>query len=67
MLKPLGPFFPGSYHVGAGKQFAVGFEGADIVADVFAKDKGNAEAATADLTSALTKHFFNNHEWRRRE
>jgi uncharacterized protein (UPF0210 family) len=56
MLKPLSPFFPGSYHTGAGKQFAIGFEGANVVRDVFAKDKGNAAAATADLTTALTKH-----------
>jgi uncharacterized protein (UPF0210 family) len=56
MLKPLGPFYPGSYHTGAGKQFAIGFEGAGVVAEVFTKDKGNAEAATADLTAALTKH-----------
>jgi uncharacterized protein len=56
MLKPLSPFFPGSYHTGAGGQFAIGFEGANVVRDVFAKDKGNAEAATADLTAALTKH-----------
>jgi len=56
MLKPLGPFFPGSYHIGAGRQFAIGFEGANVVRDVFVKDKGNAEAATADLTAALTRH-----------
>ena len=56
MLKPFSPFFPGSYHLGAGKQFAVGFEGANVVSDVFTKDKGNAEAAIADLTVALTKH-----------
>jgi uncharacterized protein len=56
MLKPYGPFFPGSYHTGAGGQFAIGFEGANVVRDVFAKDKGNAAAATADLTAALTKH-----------
>ncbi|HEX6495648.1 MAG TPA: DUF711 family protein [Acidobacteriaceae bacterium] len=56
MLKPLSPFFPGSYHTGAGKQFAIGFEGANVVGDVFTKDKGNAEAAIADLTAALTKH-----------
>ena len=56
MLKPLGPFFPGSYHTGAGRQFAIGFEGANVVRDVFVKDKGNAEAATADLTAALGKH-----------
>jgi uncharacterized protein (UPF0210 family) len=57
MLKPLSPFFPGSYHTGAGKQFAIGFEAANVVGEVFAKDKGNANAATADLTAALTKHM----------
>jgi uncharacterized protein len=56
MLKPLGPFFPGSYHTGAGHQFAIGFEGANVVRDVFVKDKGNAAAATADLTAAITKY-----------
>ena len=56
MLKPFAPFFPGSYHTGAGRQFAIGFEGANVVRDVFAKDKGNVEAALADLTAALTKH-----------
>jgi uncharacterized protein (UPF0210 family) len=56
MLKAYSPFFPGSYHTGAGRQFAIGFEGANVVRDVFAKDKGNAEAATAGLTAALTKH-----------
>ncbi|MHB8218003.1 MAG: DUF711 family protein [Candidatus Sulfotelmatobacter sp.] len=65
MLKPFGPFFPGSYHTGAGKQFTIGFEGANLVRDVFARDRnrdrnkdsgaGNAEAL-ADLTAALTKH-----------
>src|SRR6202140_3152546 len=56
MLKPLSPFFPGSYHTGSGKQFAVGFEGANVVRDVFVRDKGNAEAAVSDLPAALTKH-----------
>jgi hypothetical protein len=56
MLKPYGPFFPGSWHNGPGGQFSIGFEGANVVRDVFAKDKGNAEAATRDLTAALTIH-----------
>ncbi len=56
MLKPFAPFFPGSYHTGAGRQFAIGFEGANVVRDIFAKDKGNVEAALIDLTAALTKH-----------
>jgi uncharacterized protein (UPF0210 family) len=56
MLKPYGPFFPGSWHDGPGGQFSIGFEGANVVREVFAKDKGNAEAATRDLTAALTIH-----------
>lgn len=56
MLKPLGPFFPGSYHTGPGRQFAIGFQGANLVIDVFKKDKGNADAAVSDLTAALSKH-----------
>ncbi|HEX6505212.1 MAG TPA: DUF711 family protein [Terriglobales bacterium] len=56
MLKPFAPFFPGSYHTATGRQFAIGFEGANVVRDIFAKDKGHAETAKADLTAALTKH-----------
>ncbi|HTM15372.1 MAG TPA: DUF711 family protein [Terracidiphilus sp.] len=56
MLKPLGPFYPGAYHTGAGKQFAIGFEGAGVVAEVFARDKGDVDVATTDLAAALTKH-----------
>lgn len=56
MLRPFSPFFPGSYHIGSGGQFAIGFEGADVVRDVFVRDKGNAQSALADLTAALTKH-----------
>ena len=56
MLKPLGPFFPGSYHLGPGNQFAIGFEGANVVQSVFATDKGNVDTAIIDLTSALAKH-----------
>jgi hypothetical protein len=56
MVKPLSPFFPGSYHTGPGKQFAIGFEGANVVLEVFKKDKGNVDAAITDLTAAITKH-----------
>ena len=56
MLKPFGPFFPGSYHTSAGGQFTIGFEGASLVQEVFANDKDNTEGAIADLTAALTKH-----------
>jgi uncharacterized protein len=56
MLKPYGPFFPGSWHNGSGGQFSIGFEAANVVREVFTKDKGNVDAATADLTVALTIH-----------
>lgn len=56
MLKPYTPFYPGSYHTGDGHQFAIGFETANVVREVFAKDKGNVDAAISDLTAALTVH-----------
>jgi uncharacterized protein len=56
MLKPYSPFFPGSYFTDKDQQFAIGFEGANVVRDVFTKDKGNYDAALADLTAALTRH-----------
>lgn len=56
MLRPFSPFFPGSYHTGPGGQFTVGFEGANVVRDIFVRDKGNADSALSDLTAALTKH-----------
>jgi len=54
MLKPLGPFYPGAYHTGAGKQFSLGFEGANIVQDVFGATHGDFEASVAELTRQLT-------------
>jgi uncharacterized protein (UPF0210 family) len=56
MLKPLGPFYPGAYHTGAGKQFSLGFEGANIVQDVFGKTHGDFDASVAELTRQLTIH-----------
>ncbi len=56
MLQPYGPFFPGSYHNGPGKQFAIGFEGANVVQEVFKQTRDNMESATAALTKALDVH-----------
>jgi len=56
MLKPLGPFFPGAYHTGAGKQFSLGFEGANIVQHVFRATHGDFDASVAELTRQLTIH-----------
>jgi len=56
MLKPLGPFYPGAYHTGAGKQFSLGFEGANIVQEVFGATHGDFDATVAELTRQLTIH-----------
>ena len=56
MLAPYSPFYPGSYHTGAGKQFSIGFEGANVVQQVFAQTHGNMTAATEALTRELTRH-----------
>lgn len=55
MLQPYGPFFPGSYHNGAGKQFSIGYEGANIVQEVF-KQYHDMDSATGALTKALDVH-----------
>jgi len=54
MLKPLGPFYPGAYHTGAGRQFSLGFEGANLVQEVFAATHGEFDASVAGLTRQLT-------------
>jgi len=56
MLKPLGPFYPGAWHNGAGKQFSLGFEGANLVQDVFGRTHGDFDASVAELTRQLTIH-----------
>lgn len=56
MVKPYGPFYPGTYHTGAGKQFSIGFESANVVQDVFARTHGHFEESVAELTKQLTIH-----------
>jgi uncharacterized protein len=56
MVKPYGPFYPGAYHTGAGKQFSIGFESANVVQDVFARTHGNFDESVAELTQQLTIH-----------
>jgi uncharacterized protein (UPF0210 family) len=56
MLKPYGPFYPGAYHTGAGKQFSLGFEGANVVQTVFASTHGDFDASVSELTRQLTVH-----------
>jgi uncharacterized protein len=56
MVKPLGPFFPGAYHSGAGKVFSLGFESANIVQQVFGATHGDFDNSVAELTRQLTVH-----------
>jgi uncharacterized protein len=56
MLKPYGPFYPGAYHSGPGKQFSIGFEGANVVQEVFARTRGDFSRSVEELTQQLTVH-----------
>jgi len=56
MVKPLGPFYPGAYHIGAGKVFSLGFEGANVVQQVFGATHGDFDASVSELTRQLTIH-----------
>lgn len=55
MMKAYGPYYPGSYHLGKGRAFAIAMEGANVVADVFAKYHDPHEAET-QLAAAFTKY-----------
>jgi uncharacterized protein len=56
MVKPNGPFYPGAYHLGTGHTFAVGLEGAGVVAEVFAQYHEPREAEK-QLTATLAGHL----------
>ncbi|HEY0749054.1 MAG TPA: DUF711 family protein [Steroidobacteraceae bacterium] len=56
MLKPYGPFYPGTYHTGKGRQLSIGFEGANVVQEVFARTHGDFAGSVAELTKQLTIH-----------
>src|SRR5579871_3021555 len=55
MMKPYGPYYPGSYHLGKGQAFAIAMEGANVVADVFARYHDPREAEE-HLSEAFTKY-----------
>jgi uncharacterized protein len=56
MVQPYGPFFPGTYHTGAGQNLSIGFQGANIVQEVFAKTHGDFRSSVTELTRQLTIH-----------
>jgi uncharacterized protein (UPF0210 family) len=58
MMKPFGPFYPGSWGTGEGHAFAVAVEGANVVESVFARYREPREAER-QLAAALAQHLKN--------
>jgi uncharacterized protein len=56
MLKPYAPFYPGAYFTDEDKRFSIGFQGASVVQEVFARTHGNFDASVTELTKQLTVH-----------
>lgn len=56
MLQPYGPFYPGTYHTGAGKQLSFGLQSANVVQEVFARTHGDFSRSVSELTRQLTVH-----------
>jgi hypothetical protein len=59
MMKPYGPYYPGSYHLGKGHAFAIAVEGAEVVGDVFRQyqDPVEAEKHLSEVLSNYTKQI----------
>ena len=57
MMKPYGPYYPGSYHLAKGHAFAIAMEGAEVVGDVFRqyRDPVEAEKHLADVLNNYAK------------
>ncbi|MCU1284311.1 MAG: hypothetical protein JWO13_661 [Acidobacteriales bacterium] len=54
-LPAYAPFFPGSWHNGPGRKFAVGLESANVVDDVFSETGYDPAVASTKLKAALAK------------
>jgi uncharacterized protein (UPF0210 family) len=61
MMKPYGPYYPGSYHLGRGHAFAVAVEGAEVVGDVFRQyhDPVEAERHLSEVLTTFTRQIEN--------
>ena len=59
MMKPYGPYYPGSYHLGRGQSFAIAMEGAEVVGDIFRQYKNpvDAEKHLAEVLNTYTKQI----------
>ena len=55
MMKPYGPYYPGSWHNGPGKHFAIAMETANVVNHVFEKYHDPVEAQV-HLTEELSRY-----------
>ena len=57
MMKPYGPYYPGSYHLARGHAFAIAMEGAEVVGDVFRqyRDPVEAEKHLAEVLNNYAK------------
>ena len=55
LLPPLTPFYPGSYHLGPGRAFALGLESANVAAEAFT-GKPDYAAARQALIDSLSLH-----------
>ena len=55
MMRPYGPYYPGSWHNGPGKHFAIAMETANVVNHVFEKYHDPVEAQ-AHLTEELSQY-----------
>src|SRR5256886_11817072 len=55
MMKPYGPYYPGSYHLGKGHAFAIAMEGAEVVGDVLRQYRDPSEAET-QLSAVLNTY-----------
>ena len=56
MLPAHAPFYPGSYHDDAGREFAVGMQSASVVAAAFSSMPGDQKAARTALSGMLGEH-----------
>jgi len=55
LIKPYGPYYPSSYHLGKGHVFTLAMEGANVVQDIFAKYHDPREAEQ-QLTAAFSQY-----------
>ncbi len=56
MVEPYTPFYPASYHLGRGQQFAVAVQGASVVDEAFRSSRGDFDKARRSLEKEMNAH-----------